>query len=240
MEMVYEKYRPFQFSQVIGQEKIISVLKAQSRLGEFAHSYLLFGQSGTGKTSVARIMAMAINCTHISDGTGEPCGECQDCLAIRKSKHWDVLEIDSGRFRGIDDVRSLAYKAYLAPMVARKKVYILDECQQLTSDAWNGLLKLLEEPAEHLCLILCTTNGLEDSKIPETVISRCEMYPFFKLKADGLKAKLKLIAKAEGIELGDDWFNWVAGFAQGNCRMAEAELGKQITLAKGGCYNGHR
>lgn len=231
--MLYEKYRPYQFSGIIGQDKVISALKAQSKLGQFAHSYLLFGQSGTGKTSVARIMAMAMNCTHINNGTGEPCGECQDCLAIRQARHWDVLELDSGRFRGIDDVRNLAYKAYFAPM-GKKKIYILDECQQLTSEAWGSLLKLLEEPPPHLCLILCTTNGLGDGKIPETVVSRCEMYPFFRLKADEVKAKLKLIAEAEGIQLNDDWFNWVAGFAQGNLRIAEAELGKQITLAKSG------
>ena len=229
--MIYEKYRPYQFSQIIGQDKIIPILKAQSKLHQFAHSYLLFGQSGSGKTSVARIIAMAMNCSHILDGTGEPCGECQDCRAIRNNHHWDVMELDSGRFRGIEDIRSLCYKAYFAP-ISKKKVYILDECQQLTGEAWGSLLKLLEEPPPHLCLILCTTNGLGDGKIPETVISRCELYPFMKLKNADLEAKLKLIGQNEGVELPNDWYNWVASFAQGNLRIAETELGKQIILSK--------
>lgn len=231
--MIYEKYRPYQFSQVIGQEKIIPILKAQSRLGQFAHSYLLFGQSGSGKTSLARILAMAMNCTHILDGTGEPCGECQDCRAIRNNHHWDVIELDAGRFRGIEDIRGLCYKAYFAP-IAKKKVYILDECQQLTGEAWGSLLKLLEEPPPHLCLILCTTDGLNNGKIPETVVSRCELYPFMKLKNADLEAKLKLIGQNEGVELSNDWYNWVSSFAQGNLRIAEAEIGKQIVVAKGG------
>lgn len=229
--MIYEKYRPYQFSQIVGQDKIISVLKAQSKLGEFAHSYLLFGQSGSGKTSVARIMAMAMNCSNILDGTGEPCGECQDCRAIKENKHWDVLEVDAGRFRGIDSIKDLCYKAHFSP-ISKKKVYILDEAQQLTGEAWGSLLKLLEEPPPHLCLILTTTNGLGDGKIPETVVSRCELYPFMKLKSADLEAKLKLIGQSEGVELPEDWYNWVGSFAGGNLRLAESELGKQIVVAK--------
>lgn len=233
--MIYEKYRPYQFGQIVGQDKIISVLKAQSKLGEFAHSYLLFGQSGSGKTSVARIMAMAMNCSHILDGTGEPCGECQDCRNIRKNSHWDVIEVDAGRFRGIDSIKDLCYKAHFAP-ISKKKIYILDECQQLTLDAWNSLLKLLEEPPPHLCIILCTTNGLGNGKIPETVVSRCELYPFMKLESADLQTKLKFIGQNEGVELPNDWYNWVASFAQGNLRIAEAELGKQIVIARANGY----
>lgn len=229
--MIYETYRPYQFGQVIGQDKIISVLKAQSKLHEFAHSYLLFGQSGSGKTSVARIMAMAMNCSNILDGTGEPCGECQDCRNIRKNSHWDVMEIDAGRFRGIDSIKDLCFKAYFSP-ISKKKIYILDECQQLTGEAWGSLLKLLEEPPPHLCLILTTTNGLDNGKIPETVISRCELYPFVKLKSADLEAKLKVISQNEAVELPDDWYNWVSSFAGGNLRLAESELGKQIVEVK--------
>jgi len=231
--MIYEKYRPYQFSQIIGQDKIISVLKAQSKLGQFAHSYLLFGQSGSGKTSVARIMAMAMNCSHIQDGTGEPCGECQDCRAIRENKHWDVMEVDAGRFRGIDSIKELCYKAHFAP-IRKKKVYIIDEAQQLTGEAWGSLLKLLEEPPPNLVIILTTTNGLGDGKIPETVISRCELYPFMKLQAKDLEAKLKVISQNESVGLPDEWYNWVSSFAQGNLRLAESELGKQLVVAKGG------
>ena len=231
--MIYEKYRPHQFRQIVGQDKFIPTLQAQSKLGEFAHSYLLFGQSGSGKTSVARIMAMAMNCSNILDGTGEPCGECQDCRNIRKNSHWDVMEVDAGRFRGIDSIKELCFKAYYAP-ISKKKVYILDECQQLTGEAWGSLLKLLEEPPPHLCLILTTTNGLDDSKIPETVISRCELYAFVKLRRADLEAKLKAISQNENVELPDDWYNWVSSFAGGNLRLAESELGKQLVVAKGG------
>jgi len=230
--MIYEKYRPYQFSQIIGQDKIISVLKAQSKLQQFAHSYLFFGQSGSGKTSVARIMAMAMNCSNIQDGTGEPCGECQNCRAIKENKHWDVMEVDAGRFRGIDSIKDLCYKAHFAP-IGKKKVYIIDEAQQLTGEAWGSLLKLLEEPPPHLAIILTTTNGLGDGKIPETVVSRCELYPFMKLKASDLDTKLKVISQSENVELPNEWYNWVSSFAQGNLRLAESELGKQIVVAKG-------
>jgi DNA polymerase-3 subunit gamma/tau len=117
---------------------------------------------------------MAQTCT-AKDSEGNPCGQCEDCRAIREHRHWDILELDSGRFRGIEDIRNLCYKAYFSP-VGKKKVYILDECQQLTPEASNSLLKLLEEPPEHLCIILATTNGLGDGKIPETVVSRCQLY----------------------------------------------------------------
>jgi len=229
--MIYEKYRPYQFRQIVGQDKFIPTLQAQSKLGEFAHSYLLFGQSGSGKTSVARIMAMAMNCSNILDGTGEPCGECQDCRAIRENKHWDVIEVDAGRFRGIDSIKDLCYKAHFAP-ISKKKVYILDEAQQLTGEAWGSLLKLLEEPPPHLCLILTTTNGLGDGKIPETVIPRCELYAFVKLQRAVLEAKLKLISQNEAVELPDNWYNWVSSFAGGNLRLAESELGKRIVEVK--------
>ena len=225
--MIYEDYRPHKFSEVIGQDSVTPVLLAQSRQNRFCHSYLFFGQSGTGKTSVARIVAMAMNCNNIQDG--EPCGECSDCKAIAKGQHWDIMEIDGGRFGRIDGIRDLCYKAHFSP-IGKRKVYIIDECQQLSGEAWGGLLKLLEEPPPHLSIILCTTDKLDNGKIPETIISRCELYPFVKLESKLMIEKLKFIADAEQVSVNDDWLNWVVGFSGGNERIAECELGKRLCL----------
>jgi len=228
MASFYNTYRPHQFADVIGQDKVVSILKRQAMTGQFAHSYLLFGQSGTGKTSVARIMAMGMSCTHIKDGTGEPCGECQSCRAIAEGKDWDVLEIDGGRFRGLEDIKDLAYKAYFSP-IGKKKIYIIDECHQLTDPAWNGLLKLLEEPPPHLVIILVTTDF---SRIPETIVSRCQLYPFSKLKSEHIKSKLKIIVESEGVDIDDKGLEFVAQCSGGNCRIAENQLEQQCVLAK--------
>ena len=138
----YQRFRPYQFAQVLGQEQVTKILKAQARTSGFHHAYLFFGTSGTGKTTTARILAMSLNCYSLN-GDGEPCRKCHSCEAIIKTSHWDVIEVDGARFRGIDDAKELCYKAYLAPF-SNRKVYIIDECQALTSDAFNVLLKLLE------------------------------------------------------------------------------------------------
>jgi len=225
--MIYEDYRPRRFGDVIGQDNVIPVLLAQSRQDRFSHSYLFFGGSGTGKTTTARITAMAMNCNHVHEG--EPCGECSDCKAIAVGKHWDILEIDGGRFGRIDGIRDLCYKAHFSP-IGKRKVYIIDECQQLSGEAWGGLLKLLEEPPPHLSIILCTTDKLDNAKIPETIISRCELYPFVKLENESMVEKLQHIADAEQVSVNDDWLNWVVGFSGGNQRIAECELGKRLCL----------
>jgi DNA polymerase-3 subunit gamma/tau len=210
----YNKYRPRRFSDVLGQEGV-SILKHQASTGKFAHSYLLYGASGSGKTTVARILAMALNCDH--NGTGEPCGECQNCKAIIQCRHWDVLEIDGAQCTGIDYIRDLKFKAYLCPLSSRK-VYIIDEAHRLSEQAWDGLLKLLEEPPPHLVVILCSTQA---EKIPITVKSRCQLYPFQPLKADEIRAKLKQIAQAEGISsLSPQSLEFIVQTACGNMRSA--------------------
>lgn len=150
----YQKFRPHQFTDVLGQEQIIAILKSQTKTRHFHHAYLLFGASGSGKTTTARLLAMALNCPSLN-GNGEPCGKCQSCEAVIEGRHWDILEIDGARFRGIDDIRELAYRAYLSPF-GNKKVYIIDECHALSDAAWQGMLKLLEEPPPHLVILLCT------------------------------------------------------------------------------------
>lgn len=231
----YNEYRPHQFSDVLGQEQTVAILKKQAQTGHYHHSYLFFGASGTGKTSTARILASCLNCYSLN-GDGEPCGECQSCEAVKELRHWDVIEIDGARFRGIDDVKELAYRAYLSP-IGNRKVYILDECQMLTDPAWNGMLKLLEEPPPHLVIILITTDTLKQDhhfeKIPETISSRCQLFPFLKLKAEDIGRKLDLICQREGINLlelyGDEesackGTQFIIRQACGNMRSAENVL----------------
>lgn len=215
----YQIYRPHSFAEVLGQEQVIAVLKGQAQTGRFHHAYLFFGASGTGKTTTARILASALNCPNL-DGTGEPCGNCQSCRLIKEGRHWDVSEIDGARFRGIDDVRELVFKAHLCPM-GNRKVYIIDEAHSLTPDAFNVLLKLLEEPPPFCVMALCTTHF---EKIPDTISSRCILLPFHPLKSKDIKAKLLHISQKENITLDDKRLEWIAETACGNLRKAENML----------------
>jgi DNA polymerase-3 subunit gamma/tau len=224
---LYQKYRPRQFGDILGQEQAIQILKNQARTGSYHHAYLLHGASGTGKTTTARILSMCLNCESLN-GNGEPCGKCQSCEAVIQGRHWDVLEIDGARFRGIDDVKELCYKAYFSPM-GKKKVYIIDECHQLTEPAWAALLKLIEEPPPHLVIILCTT---EFQKIPDTITSRCQLYPFTKLNQDDIKIKLESICQSIGIEPDTGHLDFIAQSSNGNMRAAENIL-EQVCLLQG-------
>ena len=223
----YQKYRPHQFADILGQDEVTQVLKNQARTGEYHHAYLFFGASGTGKTSTARILAMSLNC-HSPNGDGEPCGKCQSCEAIKAGSHWDVLEFDGARFRGIEDVKELCYRAYLSP-VGKRKVYIIDECHQLTEQAQNAMLKLLEEPPPHLVVILCTSavdqgGRLRLDKILETIASRCQLYPFTKLKPEQVKQKLEMICQSIGITPDPRHIQFIVEKAGGNMRSAENTL----------------
>lgn len=228
----YQKYRPHRFSEVLGQEQVTGILKNQAKSGSYHHAYLFFGASGTGKTTTARILAMCLNCQSL-DGQGEPCGKCQSCEAVTQGRHWDVLEIDGARFRGIDDVKELVFRAYLAPM-GKCKVYIIDECHMLTEPAWNGMLKLLEEPPPHLVIILCTTH-LE--KIPDTVTSRCQLYPFSKLKSEQIRQKLEYICQQIGVEPDPKHIQFIVESSNGNMRTAENTL-EQVCQMKEAKWSG--
>ena len=223
----YNKYRPTKFNQVYGQDRIVSMLKRQAEARQYHHAYLFYGASGSGKTSTARILAMSINCYN-RDGTDEPCGYCPSCQAIQTHSHWDVVEIDGARFRGIEDIKELTFRAYLAPFNSNRKIYIIDEFHALTSEAFNCLLRLLEEPPPHLIVILTTTNY---AKIPETVTSRCQLYQFDRLTVDDIKHKLGYIARQEGYELDQSQAEFIAEMSTGNMRMAENAL-EQMSLPK--------
>lgn len=224
----YNKYRPEQFCQVLGQEQVTGILKNQARTGSYHHAYLFFGASGTGKTTTARILAMCLNCNSVNGG--EPCGECQSCQTIRKGNHWDVLEVDGARFRGIDEARELVYKAHLASL-GKRKIYIIDEAHSLTADAFNVLLKLLEEPPPHCVIILATTHF---EKIPDTITSRCQLYPFTKLKPDDMKQKLGLICQREGISPDPKHIQFIIESSNGNMRSAENVLEQVCHIKEGG------
>lgn len=215
---IYNEYRPKRFDQVLGQDTVTQILRSQVVTGHYHHSYMFFGASGSGKTSTARLLAAALNCDNPVNG--EPCGICNNCRLIASSHHWDTLELDAARFRGIDDIKDLCFKASYSPM-GKYKVYIIDECHQLTEQAFNCLLKLLEEPPPYLVLILCTT---EFDKIPDTVVSRCQTYPFKKLDDNVIKCKLTSICKGLGITPDERSLNNICQTSFGNMRRAENTL----------------
>lgn len=224
--MIYNQFRPYRFQDVLGQ-KCVSILQAQAKTHTWGHSYLFYGTSGSGKTTTARITAMSLECTQMN-GTGEPCGICPDCRNIVKGSHWDVYELDAARFRGIDDIKDLVWKAQYSPM-SRHKVLIIDEAHQLTEAAWNAMLKTLEEPPPHLVIILCTTQA---DRIPSTVKSRCQLFPFAPLQAVDIKAKLARIASSLDLVIEPRHIDTIAARAEGNCRTAENLLEQIMVLAR--------
>ena len=224
---IYQDYRPGRFADVLGQEQSIQILRSQAKTGNFGHAYLMYGASGTGKTSTARILAMAVICQNMN-GMGEPCGECQDCKGIREGRHWDVQELDGAQFSGIDAIRELKYRAYLSPLSGRK-VYIIDEAHRLSENAWDGLLKLLEEPPPYLVIILCSTQA---DKIPLTVKSRTQLYPFNTIRAEHIRGKLEAITAAFGVELDLKHLQFIVECSCGNMRSAENLLEQVLVVAK--------
>ena len=220
---IYNTYRPTKFADVLGQASI-AVLKQQAKAGAWHHSYLFYGASGTGKTTTARILAMALNCESLADG--EPCGQCLACQQVIRGNHWDVHEIDGANFRGIDDIQELKRKAYLSPF-GKRKVYIIDEAHMLTEPAFNAMLKLLEEPPPYLTIILCTT---QKDKIPLTVLSRCQHFPFRTLETSLIRAKISRIVELEGKSLSDESMRHIVDFASGNMRSAENALGQALVM----------
>lgn len=223
-QVLYRKYRPRDFSEVIGQDHIVSVISRQIERGEVAHAYLFSGPRGIGKTSVARIIAKAVNCA----GAGaKPCNACPSCGIFSSGQSLNLIEIDAASNRGIDEIRELREAVRFAPAEGGAKVYIIDEVHQLTKDAFNALLKTLEEPPAHAIFILATT---EIDKVPATIISRTQHFDFRRPRRDVLRDRLIAVAVKEGVKLGADAAEAVAFAAEGSVRDAESMLGKIMAV----------
>jgi DNA polymerase-3 subunit gamma/tau len=212
-QVLYRKYRSANFSQVLGQDHIVTTLTAAIASDRLSHAYLFTGPRGVGKTSVARLLARALNCT--SEGV-RPCNECANCLAIINSS-LDVVEIDAASNRSIDSIRDLREKVALAPTIGRHKVYIIDEVHMLTPEAFNALLKTLEEPPSHAVFILATT---EAHKVPETIISRTQRFNFHPISAPEITKHLRDIATAENVDVDEPALELIATGARGGFRDA--------------------
>ncbi len=212
---LYRKWRPQNFSEVVGQQHVVQTLANAIEAGKVSHAYLFIGSRGTGKTSVARILAKSLNC---EDGpTITPCENCQPCQQIKAGKFLDVIEIDAASNRGIDDVRALKEQLYYSPSQGRYKVYIIDEVHMLTPEAFNALLKVLEEPPSKTVFILATT---EAHKVLPTVLSRCQRFDFRRLAPEEIVAHLRKIAREEGIGVEESALWAISSFAQGSLRDA--------------------
>jgi DNA polymerase-3 subunit gamma/tau len=222
-EVFYRKWRPQTLSEVLGQEPVTQTLRHAVESGKIAHAYLFCGPRGTGKTSMARILAKAVNC--LNQANGEPCNACDMCRSITEGRALDVIEIDAASNRGIDEIRSLREKANYAPSLARYKVYIIDEVHMLTEAACNALLKTLEEPPPHVIFVLATT---EAHKVIATIISRCQRFNFHRLRQTEIMDKLKLICKKEGIHIEPGSLELIARAATGSLRDAENILQQMI------------
>ena len=223
---LYRKYRPVDFNNVYGQEEVVTVLKNAIVTGKISHAYLFCGPRGTGKTTIAKIVARLVNCDNLIDGN--PCGKCYNCLNYLNSN--DIVEIDAASNNGVDEIRELRDKVNLVPSNAKYKVYIIDEVHMLTTQAFNALLKTLEEPPSHVIFILATT---EPHKIPLTISSRCQKFRFSKISDDKIVDRLKDICYCENISTDDDTLYEIARLSDGGMRDAINILDQLVAYSNG-------
>jgi DNA polymerase-3 subunit gamma/tau len=226
---LYRRFRAQRFGEVIGQDPIVTTLRRAISGDRLAHAYLFVGPRGTGKTSTARILAKAINCTAIGDD-GDPCDACSACVSIREGRALDVIEIDAASHGLVEDARDLVMRALTAPSELRRRVYIIDEVHMLSTHAFNALLKLIEEPPDHVVFILATT---DTHKVPATIISRTQRHDFRRIGEATIIGKLTRICAAEDKEADEDALALVARLADGGMRDAESLLDQVLSFAAG-------
>lgn len=222
------RFRPQAFDDVVGQEHVSQALRNAIRAGRVAHAYLFTGARGVGKTSSARILAKALNCPNVKDGV--PCNDCEICDGVSAGNDIDVLEIDGASNRGIDDIRSLRANVGVSSMRSKFKVYIIDEVHMLTREAFNALLKTLEEPPPNVKFVFCTT---EPNKLPDTILSRCQRFDFSAIGEESIGKRLKEIAAAEGFEVEDEAVELVARRARGSMRDSQSLFDQLLAFSDG-------
>ena len=222
---LYRTYRPQTFDEVAGQEHIVRTLKNALATGKIAHAYLFAGPRGTGKTTMAKLFAKALNC---EEGIGHQCNQCQNCIEIMEGSHPDVLELDAASNNGVDEIRELIDKVKYGTILGRYKVYLIDEVHMLSTGAFNALLKTLEEPPEHVIFILATT---EPHKILPTILSRCQRYDFNKVSENDIKERIKTILLNEDVEYVEDAIELIVNLADGGMRDALSILEKVLAYS---------
>src|SRR5215471_2110305 len=229
-QVLARKYRPQRFSEVVGQEHVTRTLKNAIDQQRIAHGYIFSGHRGIGKTTIARILAMALNCRSVERPTAEPCGRCDSCVEIRAGSSVDVIEIDAATNRGIDEIRELRDAARYRPARDRYKIYILDEAHQITDAAFNALLKTLEEPPPHIVFMMATT---QPEDIPQTIRSRCQHFSFHAVKFDEIVSQLGAIAAKESITTDDEALAVLAEAGDGSMRDALSIFDQVIAGSEG-------
>jgi DNA polymerase-3 subunit gamma/tau len=225
---LYRKYRPMNFKEIVGQRAIVTTLENQIKSGKIGHAYLFCGMRGTGKTSTARVFAKALNCEN--GPTTEPCNECPSCKAINNGSMMDVIEMDAASNRGIDDIRDLREKVNFSPSDGRYKIYIIDEVHMLTTEAFNALLKTLEEPPQHVVFILATTDPV---KLPSTILSRCMRFDFKRVPSKDIIGRMKEIINEYKIDAEEKALQLIAISSQGSMRDALSLLDKALAYGAG-------
>ncbi len=228
--VLYRKYRPQSFSEIIGQEHVVKTLTNAISSETISHAYLFAGPKGTGKTTIARLLAKAVNCENRKKGEFEPCNKCSSCDEIVRGRAMDLIEIDAASHRGIDDIRELKEGIKFSPTKSKYKVFIIDEAHQLTKEAANALLKTLEEPPAHAIFVLATT---EIHKMISTIISRCQRFDFRKSTLPEIIKRLLILSKKEGIKVGESALELIALNSSGAMRDAEGLLNQVAILYEG-------